>query len=261
MALADIVSSNDNHAFTQFIETHEIEDTDFVYSLGRAAFYGNTFVVETLIALRPNQIDARDICGETALHHAACGGHLEIVKTLLNAGSQASALESFVETTPTSRAICSGSLEILKLLDAMDQSETNEWRYIYDASVCQNSNVLEFVAMYQPNDLLRSRIPLNRPAYQDLVKNVEVVLWLKSILTSEEPPKLNNDDNELVYICKAPIHCMLITSGEYTGEFSFKEEEILEARYRIYFSRSFVHTLLFWNELLSIQRRPTRKHE
>jgi ankyrin repeat protein len=70
-----------------------------------AAKRGNTADVTALAHLHPELINRRDELGATALHHAAFGGHRDMVQVLVEQGAEINALDSKFGATPAGWAI------------------------------------------------------------------------------------------------------------------------------------------------------------
>ncbi len=65
---------------------------------------------------RGDDIDERRLIGWTALHHAALAGHLEVVRTLIDAGANVNYRTVDTYRTPLHHAALNGHTEIVQLL-------------------------------------------------------------------------------------------------------------------------------------------------
>ncbi|MFA5504206.1 MAG: ankyrin repeat domain-containing protein [Vulcanimicrobiota bacterium] len=81
----------------------------------RASADGQVEPVRTALAANPDLVKARDSSGYTPLHHAAIGGHPEVVEVLLAHGARVDVLGSRGETA-LFLASSAGSAEVVKLL-------------------------------------------------------------------------------------------------------------------------------------------------
>src|SRR3712207_3388254 len=84
-----------------------------------AAFWGHLQTVRELVERDPALARAMSAgehyeAGVTALHLAACGGHLEVARTLIGAGAEVNAVAR--DGTPLSVAVWEGHLELVELL-------------------------------------------------------------------------------------------------------------------------------------------------
>ena len=61
-------------------------------------------------------VNAKTSYGVTALGFAADGGHLEVVKLLLESGADMQTQDSFYSATPLTRALSNGRLQVVELL-------------------------------------------------------------------------------------------------------------------------------------------------
>ena len=83
--------------------------------LWEASRRGDLKEVQRLLKAGVN-IDGKTRYGVTALGFAADGGHLEVVKLLLESGAEMRTPDSFYSATPLMRALANGRLEVVKLL-------------------------------------------------------------------------------------------------------------------------------------------------
>ena len=84
-----------------------------------AAFWGDLPKVEELLATAPSLTNASSAgdhyeAGMTALHLAACGGHLDVARALLAAGAEVNVMAR--DGSPLSVAVWEGKPELVALL-------------------------------------------------------------------------------------------------------------------------------------------------
>jgi hypothetical protein len=70
-----------------------------------AAKHGNAEEVRAVVQDHPELINQRDELGATALHHAAFGGHRDVVRALVELGADVNARDSEFGATPAGWAI------------------------------------------------------------------------------------------------------------------------------------------------------------
>lgn len=73
--------------------------------LMEAAKTGNVAEVTAIVQNRPELVNQRDPLGAAALHHAAFGGHSEVVRTLIKHGAEINARDDKFRATPAGWAI------------------------------------------------------------------------------------------------------------------------------------------------------------
>jgi len=73
--------------------------------LMEAAKIGNVADVRAIARSHPELINQRDELGATALHHAAFGGHRDVVEALVEQGAEINARDSKFRGTPAGWAI------------------------------------------------------------------------------------------------------------------------------------------------------------
>lgn len=84
-------------------------------ALHRSAADGRVDTVKEAVEKNPQLVKSRDASGYTALHHAAIGGHADVVQVLLDSGADINARGSGGET-PLLLAAAKGNLEVVELL-------------------------------------------------------------------------------------------------------------------------------------------------
>lgn len=89
------------------------EHADGQKRLTEAARNGDLYEVEFLISIY--DVETNDVYGQTPLSHAAFGGHLKIVESLVNRGAMVDA-KDYGGVTPLSLAAYGGYLDIVKFL-------------------------------------------------------------------------------------------------------------------------------------------------
>jgi ankyrin repeat protein len=92
-------------------EIHERQQT----VLHRAADLGVPEIVELLLGTGQIDVDHQDSWGTAALHYACRGGHLPVVRQLVEAGANVNVQENY-GYTPLHEAAENGHLEVVELL-------------------------------------------------------------------------------------------------------------------------------------------------
>jgi ankyrin repeat protein len=97
---------------------------DAFEKLIEAAKSGNVADVTAIVQNHPELINQRDSLGATALHHAAFGGHRDVVRALVEQGAQINAPDSEFGATPAGWAI-----EYLREMGGLLTIELDDFAY------------------------------------------------------------------------------------------------------------------------------------
>jgi ankyrin repeat protein len=89
-----------------------------------AAKHGDAAEVSAIVRSHAELINQRDQVGATALHHAAFGGHREVIQILVEHGADINAADSEFGATPTGWAI-----EYLREMGGLLGIELNDFAY------------------------------------------------------------------------------------------------------------------------------------
>lgn len=112
VVLAGVILAMAAEGCSRKAEEKPMTPTDVLCAAARA---GELAKVKELLAASPLLIRAKDDEGKTALHHAASGGRMEVVKFLLEQGADPTARDKY-NITPMERAALKRHDEIAALL-------------------------------------------------------------------------------------------------------------------------------------------------
>ncbi len=97
----------------------ENEEKDSLFTRMKYAAFDGFDEVRTLLSEFPQALEAKDSCGETALHWWAIENHLDAVKLLIGRGAQVDTKSDIIGPTPL---MCASSLGLANMVQLLIDS-------------------------------------------------------------------------------------------------------------------------------------------